>query len=139
MTALPTAPLASPAAVRRLSLHVGRRLDNNHLVPLLGHHRVARLQPEHLEAAWRAIREHGLSPATVLLNHRLLSRALKVALQCGVTARNVATLVDGPQCGAFGGRAAGQLGGGGGPNVCVTRAPTLRCGDGRAWRRGSAT
>jgi integrase len=68
----------------------------NHLVPHLGHHRLDRLQPEHVEAAWRALAFEGLSPATVLVNHRILSRALKVAMQRGRVARNVVTLVDAP-------------------------------------------
>jgi integrase len=68
----------------------------NHLVPHLGHHRLDRLQPEHVEAAWRALTDEGLSQATVLVNHRILSRGLKVAMQRGRVARNVATLVDAP-------------------------------------------
>ncbi len=68
----------------------------NHLLPHLGHHRLDRLQPEHVEAAWRTLAQQGLSPATVLVNHRILSRALTVALQRGRVARNVATLVDAP-------------------------------------------
>lgn len=38
----------------------------------------------------------GLSPTTALRHHRVISRALKVALQRGRIARNVATLVDAP-------------------------------------------
>jgi integrase len=38
----------------------------------------------------------GLAPATVLQIHRILSRALKVAMQRGYVTRNVATLVDAP-------------------------------------------
>ena len=68
----------------------------NHLVPHLGHHRLDRLQPEHVEAAWRELEAEGLSPATVLMNHRILSRALKVAMQRGQVSRNVVTLVDAP-------------------------------------------
>jgi integrase len=68
----------------------------NHLVPHLGHHRLDRLQPEHVEAAWRELEAEGLSPATVLMNHRILSRALKVAMQRGQVSRNVVTLVDPP-------------------------------------------
>lgn len=68
----------------------------NHLVPLLGHHRLDRLQPEHLERAWADLEAQGLSAATALLNHRVLSRALKVAMQRGRVARNVAQLVDPP-------------------------------------------
>jgi len=68
----------------------------NHLIPHLGHHRLDRLQPEHVEATWRALADEALSPATVLVNHRILSRALEVAMQRGRVARNVATLVDAP-------------------------------------------
>ncbi len=62
----------------------------------LGHHRLDRLQPEHLEAFYSRLQEGGLSPTTVLLHHRVISRALKVAMQRGRVARNVATLVDAP-------------------------------------------
>jgi len=68
----------------------------NHLLPHLGHHRLDRLQPEHVEAAWRALADEGLSSATILVDHRILSRALKVAMQRGRVARNVATLIDAP-------------------------------------------
>lgn len=86
-------------AVRRLK---PRTMDSyqsqitNHLVPHLGHHRLDRLQPEHLESAYAALADEGLSAASILLNHRILSRALKVAMQRGRIARNVAGLVDPP-------------------------------------------
>lgn len=86
-------------AVRRLRPKTYGNYECNirrHLVRLLGHHRLDRLQPEHLEAAWAQLASEGLSPATVLLNHRILSRALTVAMQRGRVARNVATLVDAP-------------------------------------------
>jgi len=86
-------------AVRRLRPKTYENYSCNvrrHLVRLLGHHRLDRLQPEHVEAAWGQLSAEGLSPATVLLNHRILSRALTVALQRGRVARNVATLVDAP-------------------------------------------
>ena len=62
----------------------------------LGHHRLDRLQPEHLERFYIRLETDGLSPTTALLHHRVLSRALKIALQRGRIARNVATLVDAP-------------------------------------------
>ncbi len=86
-------------AVRRLRPKTYDGYHSNlrrHLVRLLGHHRLDRLQPEHVEAAWQQMASEGLSPATLLLNHRILSRALKVAMQRGRVARNVATLVDAP-------------------------------------------
>jgi integrase len=67
-----------------------------HLNPALGHHRLNRLQPEHVEALYRKLEADGLASATVLQVHRVLSRALKVAMQRGRIVRNVATLVDAP-------------------------------------------
>jgi integrase len=67
-----------------------------HLRPGLGHHRLDRLQPEHLEAFYLAMENKGLSAATALRAHRILSRALKVAQQRGKVGRNVAVLVDPP-------------------------------------------
>lgn len=68
-----------------------------HIKPALGHHQLERLQPEHLEAFYAVKLAAGLAPGTVLLFHRILSRALKVAEQRGRVARNVALLVDPPQ------------------------------------------
>ena len=63
---------------------------------VLGHHRLDKLQPEHLEAFYTRLEADGLSSTTALLDHRVISRALKVALQRGRMARNVRTLVDAP-------------------------------------------
>ncbi|MCW2605649.1 MAG: integrase family protein [Frankiales bacterium] len=62
----------------------------------LGHHRLDRLQPEQLEAFYQRLEDDGLSSTTAPLHHRVLSRALKVAMQRGRLVRNVATLVDPP-------------------------------------------
>ena len=68
-----------------------------HIKPALGHHRLDRLQPEHLEAFYAHLADgKGLSPSMQLQQHRVISRALKVALQRGRVARNVATLVQAP-------------------------------------------
>lgn len=82
--------------VRPLTLEGYRSLVRLHLGPRLGKHRLDRMQPEHLEAAYKAMVDGGLSPATVLRAHRVLSRALKIAVQRGKIARNVATLVEPP-------------------------------------------
>ena len=68
----------------------------NRIIPGLGRHRLDRLTPEHLERFYSKLDAEGLAPATVLQIHRILSRALKVAVQRGYIARNVATLVDAP-------------------------------------------
>jgi integrase len=61
-----------------------------YIIPLLGRHRLDQLTPEHIEAAWDVLRATGnptggngqpLADSTVLQTHRILSRALKVAVQ----------------------------------------------------------
>ena len=82
--------------MRRRSLESYRATVRLHLSPGIGRHRLDRLQPEHLEQLYSVLLAEGLAPATVLRAHRILSRALKVAMQRGRIARNVATLVDPP-------------------------------------------
>lgn len=67
------------------------------IVPLLGRHRLDRLLPEHLEAAYQAMYAAGLSPSTVLKIHRILSRALTIAVRREKVGRNVAKLIDAPE------------------------------------------
>jgi integrase len=69
----------------------------NHIKPALGHHRLDRLQPEHLEKFYADLADiKRLSPAMHLQQHRVISRALKIAMQRGRVARNVGTLVAAP-------------------------------------------
>jgi integrase len=82
--------------VRPSTLYDYRNKVRGRIVPSLGAHRIDRLLPEHLEAAYARWASEGLSGATILKCHRILSRALKVAMQRGHIARNVATLVDAP-------------------------------------------
>jgi integrase len=82
--------------VRARTLESYRSTIRLHLRPGIGHHRLDRLQPEHLERLYGALADKGLSSASVLRVHRVLSRGLRVASQRGKVARNVATLVDPP-------------------------------------------
>ena len=77
--------------VRARTLESYRSTVRLHLRPGVGHQRLDRLQPEHLERLYAALADKGLSPASILRAHRVLSRALKVASQRGKVARNVAT------------------------------------------------
>jgi integrase len=82
--------------VRPSTLAGYRGYVTRRITPGLGDHRLDKLQPEHLEAFYRASREDGMAPASVLQMHRIISRALKIAHRRGHVARNVATLVDAP-------------------------------------------
>lgn len=69
---------------------------NNWIIPHIGRHRLDRLQPEHLDALYTAMIRAGKAPTHVLKVHRIISRALKIAVRRGKIARNVAGLVDPP-------------------------------------------
>lgn len=82
--------------VRPSTLDSYRSKIHTAIAPGLGGHRLDRLQAEHVERFYVEQEARGVSPATVLQYHRILSRALKVAVQRGKVARNVCTLVDAP-------------------------------------------
>jgi integrase len=82
--------------VRPSTLDTYRAYVRHRVIQGLGRHRLDRLAPEHVEAFYAGLLAEGLAPATVLQIHRILSRALKVAMQRGKVHRNVATLVDAP-------------------------------------------
>jgi integrase len=84
------------AKVRPSTLEGYRSKVRTRIVPTLGRYRLDRLQPEQVEA-WRDdLLAEGLAPSTVVQCQRVLSRALKVAMQRGRVARNVCALVDTP-------------------------------------------
>lgn len=67
-----------------------------HVLPRIGHLRLDRLRPVHLEDLYRTLQEPrtaggaGLSPTTVLQVHRILHRAFVVGVRWGVLSRNPA-------------------------------------------------
>jgi integrase len=86
-------------ASRRLrprTLETYRTSVRLHIEPVLGPVGLNQLEPDHLEGLYRGLAARGLAPATILRAHRILSRALKVAVQRGKVSRNVATFVDPP-------------------------------------------
>jgi integrase len=68
----------------------------NWIIPCIGQHRLDRLHPEHLDAMYAQMFKAKLAPSHVLKVHRILSRALKIAVRRGKVGRNVANLVDAP-------------------------------------------
>jgi integrase len=87
----------APRRIRRSTLETtyAPRVRNR-IIPGFGKHRLDRLTPEHIERFYTRLEAEGPAPATVLQVHRILSRALKVAMQRGYVVGNVATLVDAP-------------------------------------------
>ena len=68
-----------------------------HAVPYLGHHRLARLSPQHLQDLYGQRLDAGLSVQSVRKLHAIVHRALKQALRWNLVARNVADLVTPPR------------------------------------------
>lgn len=67
-----------------------RQKTRDYIIPLLGHHKLTSLTPDHIEAAWDQLLSTGnpvredpapLAVNTVHQTHRILARALKVAVQ----------------------------------------------------------
>lgn len=68
----------------------------NWVYPDYGHLRLDRFTPEHLDAIYTAMAKAGKAPSHQLKVHRILSRALEIAMRRGHVVRNVAKLIDPP-------------------------------------------
>lgn len=68
----------------------------NWIIPNLGKHRLDRLLPEHLDKLYAQMLKAGKKPSHVLKVHRILSRALEIAVRREKVGRNVAKLIDAP-------------------------------------------
>ncbi len=74
-----------------------------HVIPRIGHLRLDRLRPVHLEDLYRALQEPrdrggaGLSGTTALQVHRVLHRAFTVGMRWGLLSRNPADYVQAPR------------------------------------------
>ncbi|MET8862296.1 site-specific integrase [Nonomuraea sp. NPDC004580] len=71
----------------------------NWIIKYLGKHRLDRLLPEHLDKLYTRMLNEGKKPSHVLKVHRILSRALEIAVRRDRVGRNVAKLVDPPGAG----------------------------------------
>jgi len=67
------------------------------IIPKLAKHRIDRLYPEHLYPFYASLRKEALAPNTIVQVHRILSRALKIAVCQELIFRNPCTLIDAPQ------------------------------------------
>ncbi|MCP2257966.1 Phage integrase, N-terminal SAM-like domain [Streptoalloteichus tenebrarius] len=68
----------------------------NWIIPCIGEHRLNRLAPEHLDHLYAQMYKAKKAPSHVLKVHRILSRALKIAMRRGKIGQNVCDLVDPP-------------------------------------------
>lgn len=75
-----------------------------HLIPALGHHRLAKLKPLHIQRAHTKALEEGrrdgkggLSALTVKHHHRVLSQALRQAVRLQLIPRNPCEAIDPPR------------------------------------------
>jgi integrase len=69
----------------------------SHIVPAVGHLKLAELSPAHVQGLMKAKSTEGLSPRTVRYMRAVLRTALNDAVKWGIVARNVATLVELPR------------------------------------------
>lgn len=83
--------------VRPMTLRGYEQIVRTHLVPGLGHHKLGKLSPQHVQELLNAKSAAGLSPRTVHHVRAVLRQALGQAVKWGLVSRNVAALVDPPR------------------------------------------
>jgi integrase len=73
-----------------------RSLVNTWIIPHLWRRRLNSLDTVHIDALYSKMLESGLAASTILKAHRILSRALKIAVRRRKLGHNVAEFVDPP-------------------------------------------
>lgn len=84
-------------SIRESSYQAYKIAVEKHLVPIIGGQRLDRLEPEHLEAVYRRMLDHGSKPGTAHQVHRTVRTALGEAHRRGHLARNPAQLARPPR------------------------------------------
>lgn len=85
------------AAVRVRSFDAYQGAVNNHLIPALGHIKLGKLTPQHVQGFLNAKIKAGLHPRTVASLRTILVQALNQAVRWDMIARNPAALVRSPK------------------------------------------
>jgi integrase len=73
------------------------RQVSRYVIPALGHVKLTKLTPAHVQRLYREMQDRGLSARTVQYTHAVLHRALKQAKRWGMVNLNAAEDVDRPQ------------------------------------------
>ena len=74
-----------------------RQLLDNHIFPVLGHHRLHTLSPQHIDELYAQKLKAGYAAETVRAIHRMLHRALQDAVKWGLVSTNVSNQVESPR------------------------------------------
>lgn len=88
---------AARATVRPKTHKTYSDLVRVHLQPGVGRHKLSALKPDHVQGFYADKLDAGSSPQTVVHLHRVLHRALTMAVKWGYVPRNVCTAVDPPK------------------------------------------
>jgi integrase len=86
-----------PGTVKESTAYGYRSVLDRNVVPHVGHVRLAKLSPAHVQAMMRALESAGLAPQTRRNARMVLRRALGYAVRWGLLVRNTAALVDCPR------------------------------------------
>jgi integrase len=65
------------------------RMIRNHIRPALGHRKLKKMAPDHVQYFYQSKLDVGLAPGTVRLMHGILHKALEQAVRWGIVPRNV--------------------------------------------------
>jgi integrase len=90
-TVLPSSGRCDPGTIRDY-----RSLITHWVLPVIGKMRLDRVQTENLDEVYARMRRAGRADSMVTKTHRVLSRALEVALRRRLVSHNVAKLMDAP-------------------------------------------
>lgn len=89
----------APSTVKPTTLDGYRWMVNRYWIDSIGHIRLSRLRPEHVQRVMRSMEQRSLSPRTIRQARAILRRALGQAERWGLVTQNAAALTDAPRVG----------------------------------------
>jgi integrase len=82
----------------RVSTYVKYRVFvYKHFIPVLGHLRLQKLTPQHVQSLYRQKEKEGISTKTIQVMHGVLHKALDMAVRWSLVSRNVCDVVSPPR------------------------------------------
>lgn len=84
--------------VKRRTLEMYSLLVNNHILPFLGHHELAKITPRHIQDLYNHLHETGrLSDENIQKCHTIINESLNKAVSWDMLTKNPAAVVDRPK------------------------------------------
>lgn len=83
--------------VRPTTYNLQHFIATKHILPAIGHLKIKKIKPEHLQRMYTEKKDEGLSGAYIRTMHAIINKSLRKAVEWGKIKQNIATVVTPPR------------------------------------------